>query len=106
MRCSRHRKSCSRFENSKPDSNEHNRGSSIIKRYNERLVVLLLAGCVALNYPLLSLFNKPILWFGIPVFYLYLFMFWALFIGLAAAVMEKRQPPGSDSEPFESGKKD
>jgi hypothetical protein len=33
-------------------------------------------------------------------------MFWVLFIGLAAAVMEKNQPPGSDSEPFESGKKD
>jgi hypothetical protein len=101
-----HRKRYSRCENSNPGFNGFNKESGIIKDHNERLVALLVAGCIALNYPFLSLFNKTGLWFGIPVLYLYLFLFWALFIGLAASVMEKREPPVSDSTPFESGKKD
>jgi hypothetical protein len=56
------------------------------------MIALLLAGCLALNYPLLVLFSKVVLWFGIPVLYLYLFVIWALFIGLMAAIMEKPQP--------------
>ena len=69
---------------------------SVTKRQAERLIGLLLIGLIAINYPLLSLFNKTVLWFGIPALYLYLFLFWALFIGLAAVVMEKRESSRPD----------
>lgn len=77
-----------------------------IKRQSERLIVLLLIGVLALNYPLLALFNKSVLWLGIPALYLYLFIFWALFIGLSAVVMEKKEPPKSKIDRSESGETD
>ena len=64
---------------------------SVTKRQGERLIGLLLIGLIAINYPILALFCKSVLWFGIPALYLYLFVFWALFIGLVAAVMEKER---------------
>lgn len=63
------------------------------KRKNERLIVLLIIGCLALNYPLLSLFDKGASLFGIPLLYLFLFTFWALFILLIAAIIERKQFP-------------
>ncbi len=71
---------------------------SVSKRQGERLIGLLLIGLIAINYPILALFSKTVLWFGIPALYLYLFVFWALFIGLAAAAMKKRGSSGPDSE--------
>ncbi len=50
------------------------------------MIALLLVGFLALNYPLLALFSKAVIWMGIPALYLYLFVFWALFIGLMCAV--------------------
>ena len=44
----------------------------------------------ALNYPLLSLFNKPILMFDIPYLYFYLFSVWTLFILFVAWVLDGR----------------
>jgi hypothetical protein len=79
---------------------------SITKRQGERLIGLLLIGLIAINYPLLTLFSKSVLWFGIPALYLYLFVFWALFIGLAAAVMEKSESSGSDAQRPEAGDTD
>ncbi len=58
------------------------------QRQNERLVVFMLLGGLALNYPLLAIFSKKALLFGIPILYLYLFSFWAFFILLIAMVME------------------
>jgi hypothetical protein len=49
-----------------------------------------LIGCLALNFPLLSLFDRTVLWLGIPALYLYLFSLWGFFIGLTALVMERR----------------
>ena len=62
-------------------------------RAKERLVVLTLSGVLALNYPLLALFNDPGLVFGIPTLYLYLFLVWGGFIGLAAWILEGRGSP-------------
>jgi hypothetical protein len=76
---------------------------SVTKRQGERLIGLLLIGLMAINYPLLALFSKSVLWLGIPALYLYLFVFWALFIGLAAAVMEKHESSGSDVQQPEKG---
>lgn len=79
---------------------------SITKRQFERLIALVLIGFLALNYPVLALFSKTVLWFGIPALYFYLFLFWALFIGLAATVIEKRGHPGSDVKQPESSERD
>jgi hypothetical protein len=72
---------------------------------NERLVALVLAGALALNYPLLDVFSDERLLFGIPILYLYLFAFWALFIAVAALITERSpiedqtdEGPGSNSE--------
>ncbi len=57
----------------------------------QRLVAIVLLGCVLFNYPVLSLFSKPNALFGIPLLYLYLFAMWALLIGLMAYVIERRE---------------
>ena len=54
-----------------------------------RIIALALAGLLAFNYPLLSLFDAPSQWLGIPTLYLYLFVVWGLFIGLVARVLKK-----------------
>ena len=61
------------------------------KRQNERLIGILIVGSVALNYPILSLFSKGRLFFGIPLLYLYLFLFWGAFIACLAFILEKPQ---------------
>lgn len=60
------------------------------KRQNERLIVILIIGVIVLNYPLLSLFSKVKLIFGVPVLYLYIFAVWSVFIGCVALVLEKK----------------
>jgi hypothetical protein len=52
------------------------------------LNALFLLGALVLNYPLLSLFSHPVLVFGVPVFYLYIFISWALVIVLLAMVAD------------------
>ncbi len=60
------------------------------KRQNESLIVILIIGVIALNYPFLTLFSKVKLVFGLPVLYLYLFTVWFIFIGCVAAILERR----------------
>ena len=45
-----------------------------------RMVGLFLLGALIFNFPLLSLFNRPVLILGIPVLYLYLFGAWLLIV--------------------------
>lgn len=66
-----------------------------IKRQNERLVILFLIGLLAMNYPILSLFNKVSLYCSIPLLYLYLFSLWVVFIGLVAGALELPAVPRS-----------
>ena len=61
------------------------------KRQNERLIVVFIVGVIALNYPLLSLFSKIQLLFGVPVLHLYLFFLWSLFI-IGVAITVERSP--------------
>lgn len=56
----------------------------------QRLVALFLLGCLLLNYPLLYLFSSGTEVFGVPLLYAYVFIVWALFIGLMALVVEAR----------------
>ena len=58
-----------------------------------RLITFFFIGAILFNYPVLSLFSdekKEI--FGIPLFYAYVFVIWALLIGLTfITVMARRQ---------------
>jgi hypothetical protein len=52
-----------------------------------RLVAVFLLGVLLFNYPLLALFNRTVLVFGVPLLYAYIFAAWGLLIGLAALVV-------------------
>lgn len=56
----------------------------------QRLAALFLLGFLLLNYPLLDLFAGPGHILGIPVLYAYVFVVWALLIGLMLLAVEKR----------------
>lgn len=57
---------------------------------SQRLAALFLLGNLLFNYPLLALFNRSGLVFGIPMLYVYIFGVWALLIVLLALVVEMR----------------
>ncbi len=59
------------------------------RQRSERLVAVALAGFLALNFPLLDLFNRAALVMGVPVLFVYLFVAWAVLIGAIAAVLER-----------------
>ncbi|MFT4033755.1 MAG: hypothetical protein QM669_15175 [Siphonobacter sp.] len=54
--------------------NERVRGQS--------LLIISSICALVLNYPLISLFNRPVLWLGIPALYWYLFGVWAALVAL------------------------
>ena len=56
-----------------------------------RLVGLFLLGLLLFNFPLLHLFNRPVLALGIPILYLYLFSAWSLVI-LLILVISRSKP--------------
>jgi hypothetical protein len=55
----------------------------------QRLVALFLVGALLFNYPMLALFNRAAEAYGVPVLYAYIFVSWALLIGLLALVIER-----------------
>jgi hypothetical protein len=59
-----------------------------------RLIALFFLALAMFDYPLLSLFNREALRFGVPLLYLYLFLAWLGFIGLIAL---SSQPTGKRS---------
>lgn len=59
------------------------------KRRQETIIVLFIAGALALNYPLLDIFDRLLLPFGIPLLYLYLHLVWLALIVLVAVIMER-----------------
>jgi hypothetical protein len=56
---------------------------------SQRLASLFVLGCLLFNYPLLALFNRPLLLGSIPLLYVYVFAAWVLLIALLALVVEK-----------------
>jgi len=62
-----------------------------VRKKIQRLLVLFAFGVLALNYPLLALFSKTAFGFGIPLLYLYLFVFWTIFIIFIAFVAERKK---------------
>lgn len=54
----------------------------------QRLVALFCAGLMALNFPLLALWNLEISMWGLPLFPLALFGLWATLIAASAWLLE------------------
>ena len=59
-------------------------------RKSQRLVALVLLGCLAFNYPLLALFNVEATLLGVPLLYGYIFVSWALLVLLIGLTVEGR----------------
>lgn len=55
----------------------------------QRLAAIFMMGCVALNYPILSLFSRREDVAGIPLLYVYVFAVWIVLIALMAFVVER-----------------
>lgn len=66
---------------------------------SQRLIALVLAGVLCLNYPLLSLFSEVRWLLGVPLLYLYLFLCWGILIALAATILERRPPQPPSQRP-------
>lgn len=65
-------------------------------RRKENMIILFVVGGLALNYPLLSIFDRLLLSLGIPLLYLYVFLVWLIIILLMALIAEKSWPRGDD----------
>jgi hypothetical protein len=64
---------------------------------NRKLVGVFLLGWILYNYPILSLFNLPALFLGIPFLFGYMFFAWALVIGMVMLITRiRRSHNGSD----------
>ena len=55
----------------------------------QRLVAVFIAGLVLLNYPILSLFDRPQTVFGLPLLRVYLFSVWLALILVVAWIVER-----------------
>ncbi|OYU97337.1 MAG: hypothetical protein CFE21_03325 [Bacteroidetes bacterium B1(2017)] len=59
------------------------------RNYRSKLVFLTVLFVVLVNYPVLSVFSRPILIGGIPLLFLYLFVVWVLFLFLVFRLVNK-----------------
>ncbi|WP_022835885.1 hypothetical protein [Salisaeta longa] len=71
-------------------------------RTRAALGVLALSGALLLNYPLLSLVNRPLYVGGVPLLYVALFVIWAALIGGTAYLLRKPPPSRDDTPPARS----
>jgi hypothetical protein len=55
----------------------------------QRFVALCMLGMVLFNFPMLALFNVGGTLLGVPVLYAYIFIAWAVLIGLMALVANR-----------------
>ncbi|HRO61203.1 MAG TPA: hypothetical protein PK177_18905, partial [Burkholderiaceae bacterium] len=55
----------------------------------QRLIALFGAACLLFNFPLLALWNREAVVFGVPLFPVALFTVWAVLIGLLAWIVER-----------------
>ncbi len=54
----------------------------------EYIVILFVVGVLALNYPILDLFDRSRMPFGVPLLYLYLYLAWLILIVVLIVVVE------------------
>lgn len=58
---------------------------------SQRLLAVFLTGMLLLFSPIVSLFDKPLFWLGIPMIYLYLFSVWIILIAAMALIISSSQ---------------
>ena len=58
---------------------------------SQRLLALFCAGLALFNFPLLALWDRDALVFGLPLFPTALFVLWALLIAALALILEGRK---------------
>ncbi len=63
------------------------------KLKNQRLVCVFVFGWILFNHPILALFGRPVTWGGVPLLYAYIFLLWALVIGLTMLITRRGPPP-------------
>ncbi len=68
------------------------------KEKARRLTALFLLGGILFSYPVISLFNQRVLFFGIPLLYLYVFVTWIVLI--LSIALATRQGPRSGGNRF------
>lgn len=61
-------------------------------------VICFVLGFVMMNYPFISIFNKPTRPFGIPLLYLYLLLGWAFSIFIVFLFSRAERHEGSPKE--------
>ena len=72
-------------------------GNICIKMYkmaddrNSRLIIIFVGMFLLLNYPVLQIFDKKELWFGLPALYFYLFFLWLVVIIAVGLVVKNKQ---------------
>ena len=66
------------------------------QQYKEYIVILFIVGVLALKYPMLDLFDRPWLPFGVPLLYLYLYLTWFVLIVLLIVVVQHSEIGGPD----------
>lgn len=57
----------------------------------ERLAALFVVGLLALNFPIMALFDTHTTLAGIPLLYLFLFVTWGALIALSGWIIERRR---------------
>ncbi len=57
----------------------------------QRLIGLFFIGLLIFNYPILTLFDRPVLFLKVPLIYLYLFSAWFLLIFLAYLAVKPKK---------------
>ncbi|MCK0512429.1 hypothetical protein [Aromatoleum buckelii] len=55
----------------------------------QRLVAVFLTGVLLFNYPVLSLFDRPEPFLGLPTLWVFLFGIWALLLVAVAWIVER-----------------
>jgi hypothetical protein len=63
------------------------------QKRKEYLIILFVAGVLALNYPLLSVLDRMLLPLGIPLLYFYIFAIWLIIIAVMASIVERFDSP-------------
>jgi hypothetical protein len=67
------------------------REETMDRRTGQGFVALFVLGCLLFNYPMLELFERPVLVAGVPLIYAYLFGAWALLIALGALIARRME---------------
>jgi hypothetical protein len=58
---------------------------------SSQLIILFLVFVVLLNYPVIQIFDRRELWFGIPALYFYFFFTWLVLIVVVGLVVRKKR---------------